>query len=45
MYMQFWESLNHSTLKDMPQLLKDAYTKVAPDSNDLSKMYEKDKKE
>ena len=43
-YLQFWESLNHSTLKDMPQLLKDTYTKVAPDSNDLSKMYEKDKK-
>lgn len=44
MYPQFWESLNHATLKDMPQLLKDAYKKVAPDSNDLSKMYEKDKK-
>ena len=43
-YPHFWESLNHSTLKDMPQLLKDAYKKVAPDSNDLSKMYEKDKK-
>ena len=28
----------------MPQLLIDAYKKVAPDSNDLSKMYEKDKK-
>jgi pimeloyl-ACP methyl ester carboxylesterase len=44
MHLQFWESLNHSTLKEMPQLLKDAYKKVAPDSNDLSKMYEKDKK-
>lgn len=44
MYLQFWESLNHSTLKDMPHLLKDAYTKIAPDSNDLSKMYENDKK-
>jgi pimeloyl-ACP methyl ester carboxylesterase len=44
MYTQFWESLNNSTLKDMPQLLKEAYKKVAPDSNDLSKMYEKDKK-
>ena len=41
MYKQFWESLNHSTLKDMPQLLKDAYKKVAHDSNDLIKMYEK----
>ena len=28
----------------MPQQLKDAYTKVAPDPNNLSKMYEKDKK-
>ena len=44
MYPQFWDSLNHSTLKDMPQLLKDAYKEVAPDPNNLSKMYEKDKK-
>jgi pimeloyl-ACP methyl ester carboxylesterase len=44
MYQQFWESLNNSTLNDMPQPLKDAYKKVAPDSNGLSKMYEKDKK-
>ena len=44
MYPQFWESLSHATLKDMPQLLKDAYKKVAADSNDLSKMFEKDKK-
>jgi len=28
----------------MPKQLIDAYKKVAPDSNDLSKMYEKDKK-
>ena len=44
LYLTFWESLNHSTLSDMPQQLKDAYTKVAPDANNLSKMYEKDKK-
>jgi pimeloyl-ACP methyl ester carboxylesterase len=44
LYPQFWESLSHSTIKDMPQLLKDAYEKVAPDFKDLSKMYEKDKK-
>jgi pimeloyl-ACP methyl ester carboxylesterase len=44
MYPQFWESLNHATLKDMPQLLKDGYKKVAPNSNNLSKMFEKDKK-
>jgi pimeloyl-ACP methyl ester carboxylesterase len=44
MYPQFWDSLNHSTLKNMPQLLKDAYKEVAPDPSNLSKMYEKDKK-
>lgn len=44
LYMTFWESLNHSTLSDMPQQLKDAYTKVAPNANNLSRMYEKDKK-
>lgn len=44
LYLQVWDSLNQSTLTDMPQLLKDAYTKVAPDSGDLSRMYEKDKK-
>ena len=44
MYPQFWDSLNHTTLKDMPQLLKDAYKEVAPDPSNLSKMYEKDKK-
>jgi pimeloyl-ACP methyl ester carboxylesterase len=43
-YQQFWEFLSNSTLRDMPQLLKDAYKKVARDPNDLSKMYEKDKK-
>ena len=44
LYAQFWESLNHSTLEDMPQLLKDSYKKVAPDPSNLSKMFEKDKK-
>ena len=43
MYTQFWESINHATLMDMPQPLKDAYKKVAPDSNNLIKMFEKDK--
>jgi pimeloyl-ACP methyl ester carboxylesterase len=43
MYPGFWESMKPATLKDMPQLYKDAYRKVAPDSNDLSKMFEKDK--
>ncbi|HEY7079326.1 MAG TPA: alpha/beta hydrolase [Nitrososphaeraceae archaeon] len=44
MYLQFWDSLNHSTLSDMPQLLKDAYTKVAPKPHNLPNIYEKDKK-
>jgi pimeloyl-ACP methyl ester carboxylesterase len=44
MYQQFWESLTNSTINDMPQLLKDAYTKVAPDPTNLYNMYEKDKK-
>ena len=45
MYPQFWESLNHSTLKDMPQLLKDAYKKVAPDPITCLKCTRKIKKE
>ncbi len=44
MIPRFWESMEHATLSDMPQPLKDAYKKVAPDSNDLSKMFEQDKK-
>ena len=44
MYPQFWESINHATLMDMPQPLKDAYKKVALDSNKLPNMFEKDKK-
>ena len=43
-YPQFWDSLNHSTLKDMPQSLKDAYKEVAPDLSNLSRMFEKDKR-
>ena len=43
-YSKFWSSLNHSTLKDVPQLLKDAYKEVAPDPSNLSKMFEKDRK-
>jgi len=39
----FFNGLEHATLEDMPQLLKEAYIKVAPDSNDLIKMFEKDK--
>ena len=42
-YPWFWEFLKQGTLENMPQQLKDAYKKVAPDSNDLIKMFEKDK--
>jgi hypothetical protein len=45
LYPQFWKSLNHSTIKDMPQLLKDAYEKVAPDFNDCLKCMRRIKKE
>jgi pimeloyl-ACP methyl ester carboxylesterase len=43
MYPQLREFLKPATLKDMPQLLKEAYNRVAPDPNDLIKMFEKDK--
>jgi len=43
MYAPFWESISHATLNDMPQQLKEEYKKVAPDPDDLSKMFEKDK--
>jgi len=38
-----FNGLEQATLKDMPQQLKEAYIKVAPDSNDLIKMFQKDK--
>jgi pimeloyl-ACP methyl ester carboxylesterase len=44
MYPQFWQSLNHATLKDMPQQLQDAYKKVAPNPDDLPEMCKKDLK-
>lgn len=43
MYEWFWQSLSNATLENMPQQLKDAYNKVAPDKDDLVKMFEKDK--
>jgi pimeloyl-ACP methyl ester carboxylesterase len=44
LYPQFWESMPKATLKDMPPLLKENYIKIAPDSNGLIQMFEKDKK-
>jgi pimeloyl-ACP methyl ester carboxylesterase len=43
MYPWFWEFMKNASFESMPQPLKDAYIKVAPDSNDLIKMFEKDK--
>jgi pimeloyl-ACP methyl ester carboxylesterase len=40
---QFWEYMTKTTLKDMPPLLKEEYLKVAPDSNGLIRMFEKDR--
>ena len=40
---EFWEGLMQGTLNDMPQALKDAYEKVAPDPRNLIKMFEKDR--
>lgn len=44
MHPQFWEFMKHGTLKDMPQVLQDAYKKVAPRPDDLSVMCERDRK-
>lgn len=43
MYSWFWDSMNQATLDNMPQKLKEEYLKVAPNPNDLIKMFEKDK--
>jgi pimeloyl-ACP methyl ester carboxylesterase len=43
MYPWFWDSMDKATLDNMPQQLKDEYLKVAPNPNDLIKMFEKDK--
>ncbi len=40
---QFWESLKNGTLNDMPPQLREAYKKVAPDTNGLFVMFTKDK--
>jgi pimeloyl-ACP methyl ester carboxylesterase len=42
-YPEFWESLRSATLDNMPLQLKEAYKKVAPDANQLSVMFTKDK--
>lgn len=42
-YPEFWESIRNATLNNMPVQLKEAYKKVAPDTNQLSVMFTKDK--
>lgn len=42
MYPLFWKSMNHATLKGMPQQLQDEYKKVAPNPDDLPEMSKKD---
>ena len=44
LYPQFWEFMNDASLESMPQGLKDAYKKVAPNPDDLIKMHDKDAK-
>ncbi len=41
-YPWFWDMMAHATFDGMPQLLKDAYLKINPDTNALHKMYERD---
>ncbi|MES1215512.1 MAG: alpha/beta hydrolase [Bacteroidota bacterium] len=43
MFPGFFEMMEKATLKDMPPLLQEYYKKVAPDSNGLIKMFEKDR--
>jgi len=38
----FFEGMQNATLADMPELLKTAYLKVAPDKNHLQVMFDKD---
>jgi pimeloyl-ACP methyl ester carboxylesterase len=37
----FWEGFDHARLEDMPQELRDAYSKVAPRPDDLPAMFRK----
>lgn len=39
----FFEGMQHATIANMPEMLKEAYLKVTPDQNKLQVMFEKDK--
>lgn len=41
---QFWGFMKQARLENMPQQLKEAYKQVAPDSNGLQVMHDKDAK-
>lgn len=43
MYPWFWEFMPSATLDNMPQQLKERYLEVAPNPDDLIKMFENDK--
>ena len=38
----FWDMMAHTTFEEMPQLLKDAYLQINPDTNALYAMYNRD---
>ena len=38
----FWDMMSKATFEGMPQLYKDAFLKINPDSNALHRMYERD---
>lgn len=41
-YPWFWDMMAHATFEQMPQLLKDAYLEINPDTNALYTMYKRD---
>ena len=43
-YPQVWEFISRGTLEDMPQVLKDAYSKVSPHPDQLQSFYDKSAK-
>ncbi|HEY5996138.1 MAG TPA: alpha/beta hydrolase [Candidatus Deferrimicrobiaceae bacterium] len=41
LYPEFWESMKHASLQNMPEELKDAYRKVAPHPGQLQSFHDK----
>lgn len=41
LYPQFWESMKHATLEDMPAELREAYLRVAPNPEQLPTFHDK----